>query len=216
MAIILILDNVANHQICYPLVTCLLTKVLLKYNHLNNWYTTCRSVFQSVWSRRAIENIVAKGVIAQNEQFLHFPQWFKSYLLIMKTFIYGSFHILDVFKDACMVTDFQFRKFFAQIAKIGNLTFSHLQTHFYTYAADDFIKALWQKEKLLIMSNFSFATMFSTVLNNKTAIYRNFPKFCLICFMWATFRVKMGIEKLLFIIVSSMYNFEEPLHSILT
>ena len=48
----------------------------------------------------------------------------------------------------------------------ADLTLCFIDTHFDASTRDSFLKTLWEKEKLLVTSNFSFHTMFSTQSDN--------------------------------------------------
>ena len=57
-------------------------------------------------------------------------------------------------------------------------TLSHIQT--LSWAADENLKAYWQKEEIALKQAISpFATMLSTLFNSFSYIYWNFPYFCL-------------------------------------
>ena len=59
--------------------------------------------------------------------------------------------------------------FAIMLSKVGYNSFSHKDT-FWSFCSTWLLKTLWQKEKLPIMSNVCFATMFSAIFSKK------FPK----------------------------------------
>ena len=74
----------------------------------------------------AVENIVRKGEIACNKQFLLFSQCFLLYMILF-------------FLIKC------------------DLTLSQTSLGFYVSAVERLLKTLWEKEKLLVTSNFCFS-----------------------------------------------------------
>ena len=92
---------------------------------------------------KSFENTVGKGEIAQNEQFLLFPQCF---LLICITLC----HFYQIWN--CCLQFFQF-------GKVWNMLFNPFPNKpwFLRVCSISLLKILWEKEKLLVTSNFSFS-----------------------------------------------------------
>ena len=62
------------------------------------------------------------------------------------------------------------------------ITLSHSQTHFDVSAVNDCFQTLWQKEKLLLMSYYTFCHKFSTLFNDYIFIYKEFLYLCQVVF----------------------------------
>ena len=64
--------------------------------------------------------------------------------------------------EFCLISLLHFFSMFSSLPSHGSLSLSQRSPCFYVSALQ--VKTLWKKEKLLVTSNFSFSTEFSTIL----------------------------------------------------
>ena len=135
---------------------------------------------------KSFENIVGKGEIARNEQFLPFPQcfipvwrtfsneWINEWMVRQnervnerKNETKNAFLLLSL--QVCIQCIF-FEQYKSQKqSTVSTLNYFHPFSNkpwFLRFSDTSLLKTLWEKEKLIVTSNFSFPTVFSTHLAN--------------------------------------------------